>query len=70
MPELKTGVVDGVVGVEVLKLLAGRADEHVAHEKRVIGAGANGLHLDPVRLSNCRGFENHESLPRAVLLYF
>ena len=43
-----TGVVDGVVGVEVLKLLTRRADEHVAHEQGMVGTGADHANLDTV----------------------
>jgi hypothetical protein len=34
----------------VLELLAGRADEHVAHEERMVGTGAHDAHADPVPL--------------------
>lgn len=44
------GVVDGVVGVEVLELLTRRADEHVAHEESMVGAGANNTDADSVLL--------------------
>jgi hypothetical protein len=44
------GVVDGVVGVEVLELLPGRADEHVAHEEGVVGARTDNAHSQPVLL--------------------
>lgn len=44
------GVVDRVVGVEVLQLLARGADEHVAHEERMVGTGANHPHPDSVLL--------------------
>jgi hypothetical protein len=36
-----TGIVDCVVGVEVLELLTRRADEHVPHEQGMVGAGAD-----------------------------
>lgn len=42
------GIVDGVVGVEVLKLLAGRADEHVSHEEGMVGASADDTDADSV----------------------
>jgi hypothetical protein len=44
----RAGVVDGVVGLEALKLLARRPDQHVAHEERVVGARADDPHADPV----------------------
>ncbi len=44
------GVVDGIVGVEVLELLTGRADQHVAHEEGVVGARADDADLDAVLL--------------------
>lgn len=43
-----TGVVDSVVGVEVLKLVARGTDKHVLHEKGMVGACANDAHLDAV----------------------
>ncbi|KAG5459155.1 MAG: hypothetical protein BJ554DRAFT_478 [Olpidium bornovanus] len=46
-----TRVEDGKVGsAEVFELLLGRADEHVAHEQGVVGAGANDADLEAVRL--------------------
>lgn len=45
-----TGIVDGVVGVEVLELLARGTDEHVAHEEGMVGAGADNADLDAVLL--------------------
>lgn len=44
------GVENGVVWVEVLELLAGGADEHVAHEEGVVGSGANNADVDAVAL--------------------
>lgn len=46
----RASVVDGVVGVEVLELLTGRADEHVAHEESMVGAGADNTDTDAVLL--------------------
>lgn len=46
----RTGVVDDIVGVEVLKLLASRADQHVAHEQGVVGASADNANADTVAL--------------------
>jgi len=46
----RASVVDGVVGVEVLQLLTGRADKHVAHEESMVGAGADNADLDAVTL--------------------
>ena len=45
-----TGVVDCVVGVEVLELLAARPDEHVAHEESMVGASADNANVDAVAL--------------------
>lgn len=45
-----TGVEDGVVGLEVLELLARGADKHVAHEEGVVGASADDADVDPVAL--------------------
>lgn len=44
------GIVDGVVGVEVLELLTRRADEHVPHEQGMVGAGADDTDADAVLL--------------------
>lgn len=46
----RTGVVDDIVGVEVLKLLTSRTDQHVAHEQGVVGASANNADADTVAL--------------------
>lgn len=43
-------VVDSVVRVEVLELLAGRPDEHVAHEESMVGASADNANVDAVAL--------------------
>lgn len=45
-----SGIVDGVVGVEVLELLTRRADEHVPHEQSMVGAGADNTDADSVLL--------------------
>lgn len=45
-----TGVVDGVVGLKVLELLPRGADQHVAHEEGVVGAGADNADAYPVAL--------------------
>lgn len=45
-----TGVVDHVVGVEVLQLLRRRTDEHVAHEQSMVGTGADHTDADAVSL--------------------
>ena len=45
-----TGIVDGVVGVEVLQLFAAGANEHVAHEERMVGTGADDSDADAVLL--------------------
>ncbi|KAL2286875.1 hypothetical protein FJTKL_06400 [Diaporthe vaccinii] len=47
---LRSGVIDCVVGVKVLQLLTRWADEHVAHEESMVGAGTNDPHTDPVLL--------------------
>lgn len=43
-------VVDDIVGVEVLQLLLGGPDQHVAHEEGMVGAGADNAHADAVAL--------------------
>lgn len=45
-----TGVVDHVVGVEVLQLLAAGPDEHVAHEESMVGTSADNTDVDAVTL--------------------
>lgn len=45
-----SGIVDGVVGVEMLELLGRRADEHVSHEQGMIGAGTDDSNADSVLL--------------------
>ena len=46
----RTGVVDDIVGVEVLELLGRGADEHVAHEEGMVGASADNTDADAVSL--------------------
>lgn len=46
----RTSVVDGVIWVKVLKILAIRSDEHVAHEKSVVGTSTDNSNLDLVLL--------------------
>jgi hypothetical protein len=45
-----TGVVDHVVRVEVLQLLAAGPNEHVAHEKSMVGTRADNTDVDAVAL--------------------
>lgn len=45
-----SGIVDGVVGVEVFELLTRRADEHVPHEQSMVGASADDTDADSVLL--------------------
>lgn len=45
-----TGIVDGVVGLEVLKLFPRRADQHVAHEESMVGTSADDADAYPVAL--------------------
>ena len=46
----RTGVVDDIVGVEVLELLLGRADKHVPHEEGMVGTSADNTDADAVSL--------------------
>lgn len=46
----RASIVDGVVGLEALQLLTRRADEHVAHEESMIGAGADDPHANAISL--------------------
>ena len=45
-----TGIVYYIVWVEVLKLRTLWADQHIAHEQGVVGAGADHPNVDPVSL--------------------
>lgn len=45
-----TGVVDDIVGVEVLELLARGPDEHVTHEESMVCASADNANVDAVTL--------------------
>lgn len=55
----RPSVVDHIVWVEGLELLAGRADQHVAHEQRMVGPGAHHPHADSVPLIPARISINH-----------
>lgn len=44
----RTGVVDDIVGVEVLELGPRWSDEHVAHEEGMVGTSANNTNVDAV----------------------
>lgn len=46
----RAGVVDDIVGVEVLELLLGRADKHVPHEEGMVGTSADNTDADAVSL--------------------
>jgi hypothetical protein len=59
----RTGIVNGVVRLEMLKILWIWADEHVAHEKGVVGAGANDADLDLVRLvPSCEAVDDVDAI--------
>jgi hypothetical protein len=45
-----TGVVDDIVGVEVLELSGRGTDKHVAHEESMVGTRADDADLDAVTL--------------------
>lgn len=60
----RSGVVDGVIWVEVLKILAIWADQHVAHEESVVGTGADDADLDLVLLvPSCETVDNVDAIP-------
>lgn len=60
----RTGVVDGVIGVEVLELRSLRADKHVAHEQGVVGTRADDADLDLVLLvPSCVTVDNVDAVP-------
>lgn len=44
------GIVNNIVGVEVLQLFARRSDEHVPHEQGMVGTGADNSDADTVAL--------------------
>lgn len=46
----RTSIVDDIVGVEVLQLLLGGADKHVAHEQSMVSTGADDTDTDAVTL--------------------
>ena len=46
----RTGVVDDIVGVELVELLAGGADKHVSHEESMVGACAHNTDGNSVAL--------------------
>jgi hypothetical protein len=54
-----TGVVDDIVGVEVLELRPSGTDEHVAHEQSMVGASADNTDIDPVSLVPAGKAINH-----------
>ena len=59
----RTGIVNGVVWVEVLKIFSFRADKHVAHEKSVVGTSADDSDPDPVFLvPSCKTVDNVNSV--------
>ena len=61
----RTGVVDGVVGVEMLKFFWIGSDKHVAHEKSVVGTSADDSDLDLVLLvPSCITIDNVNSISR------
>ena len=45
-----TGIVDGVVGVEMFELFPSRPNKHVSHKESVVGTGADNPHPDAVLL--------------------
>lgn len=60
----RSGVVDGVIWMEVLKILAIWADQHVAHEESVVGTRADDADLDLVLLvPSCETVDNVDAIP-------
>ena len=45
-----TGVVDDIVGVEVLELFSRWSDKHIVHEEGMVGTGADNSDVDAVTL--------------------
>lgn len=59
----RSGVVDGVVWVEVLKILAIWADQHITHEESVVGTRADNADLDLVLLvPSCKPVDNVDAV--------
>lgn len=54
-----TGVVNNVVGVEMLQLLPRGADEHVSHEQCMVGSGTDDAHMDSITfIPTCKAIDN------------
>lgn len=59
----RSGVVDGVIWVEVFKILAIWADQHVAHEESVVCTRADNANLDLVLLvPSCETIDNVDAV--------
>ena len=55
----RTSVVNDIVGVKMLQLLPRGADEHVSHEQRMIGSGADDAHVDPITfIPTCKAIDD------------
>lgn len=65
----RTGIVDGVVWLEMLEILWIWADEHVAHEEGVVGAGADDADLDLVLLvPSCETIDDVDAISRVQVV--
>lgn len=59
----RSGIVDNVVRVEMLKLFPLRADEHVAHEQSMVSAGADDTDVDAVTfIPSCVSIDNVDAI--------
>ena len=43
-----TGIIDGVIGLEMLQFLSRGTNEHVPHEQRMVSSGTDDSNIDPV----------------------
>lgn len=64
-----TSIVDGVVGLKVEKLLRLGPDEHVAHEKSMVGTCADNADVYPVALIPAsETVDNVDAIPRVEVI--
>ena len=65
----RTGVVDDIVGVELVELLAGRTDKHVPHEESMVGTRANDTDGNSVTLIPAgEAIDNVDAVPSVEIV--
>ena len=65
----RAGVVDDIVGTEVLKLFAVGTNEHVAHEESMVSTRADNTNVDPVTLvPSCVAIDNVDAVARVEVV--